>query len=518
MGSQGCILRVGLTLFTTIVTLITSAEAAATPSKLHIDPVDISGCPNLKVFVGVENEAGNPVRGIAPTGFAADVGGQAVAQVEAKPFAKSGEGLAVALVLDTSGSMKGEPLAAQNQAASAFIQSLKPADRVAVITFGNSVQVVRAFSKPAPDIRRQVESLAAGGEPVSSKLFDSIYQALDEVRDASGLPSRRAVVVISDGKDVGSSVTLEDCQRLAKVTHSPIYAIGYSRMKGTKRRNYLANLSRLSQLTGGYYQEAPETTSLAGLYQDLVRRLKGRYVLRFLARGLSPDGKQRELRVSLTVPSGKLTKVRAFTIPKNQTCPPPPAPPPPVEQGLPKKTKILIAVGGGAALLLLVLVVFMVRRSRIQQALEARTCPYCEQLKPEGMDTCPTCEAQSYVGSGNADVTVVESDEAPADDALAQLLVLSGGPADAKGYTFNLTNPSTTIGRDQERCQVLLPDDQVSTVHAGIYLVDGGFEVHDLNSANGTQLNGERIEKAALAHGDELILGSMKFRFLDRRQ
>ena len=513
MGSQGRTAWVFCFLCTAANILAFTHDASAAPDKLRLDPVDISACPNLKAFVSVEDESGNLVGGVVPGAFGAVVDGQPVGKVEATTFTESGEGLAVALVLDTSGSMAGEPMAAQNQAASAFIGKLKAADHVAVITFGNTVQVVRAFSKPAPDIRRQVESLAVDSEPESSKLYDGIYKALDEVRDATGLPAHRTVVVISDGKDVGSSVTLEDCQRLAKATRSTIHSIGFSQIRGdAQRRGYLANLDRLARVTGGVYQEAPGPNALSGLYSGLIRRLMGRYVLKFLAHGLNPDGKSRELRVTLDLPSGKLTKVREFTIPKNHSCPRPPPPQPTP----PDRTRIYLAAGGSAALLLLIAGVLLVRRSRKKRELAARTCNVCGEVRPDGTDDCPVCQPVTF-GAGASDATRIEQ-EGTGQEPIAQLVILSGGPENAKGYVFDLAGDTTVIGRNEERCQVLLPDVNVSSIHARINLVADGFEIHDLRSANGTRLNGKQIDSASLSDGDELGLGNMELKFFDRRK
>ena len=506
---------VALALALTILVLGHTSGVRAAPVTVRVDPVDISDCPRLKAFVVVEDGAGKPVKGLTASAFGVVVAGQAVGKVDVKPFDRSGEGLAVALVLDTSGSMSGATMTSQTTAASAFIGGLKDADRVAVVTFGNQVRLVRAFTKNAPDIRQQVESLAADSTPTSSRLFDGIYKALEKVRDASGLPGRRAVVVISDGKDKDSTVTLEDCQRLAKEARCPVHSIGFSRLRGNRRRQFLSVLERLSRVTGGTYQEAPEQASLTRLYMDLARRLKNRYVLRLTARGLKPDGKSREIRVSVTMATGKAYKARELTVPVNHRCPPPPAPPPPPPPPPPappptpmyRNPAVLVPVAAGA-LMVVVLVALLVRRRRRRRELEARRCTTCDELRPEGSESCPNCDIPSEV-----DLPTENQEE-----TLAQLVVLTDKPAGIKGHVFEITEEATAIGRKKERCQILLPDREVSLVHAEIILRAEGFEIHDLDSGNGTFLNGDRVSQSKLKHSDELELGSMRFKFFDRRE
>jgi pSer/pThr/pTyr-binding forkhead associated (FHA) protein len=76
---------------------------------------------------------------------------------------------------------------------------------------------------------------------------------------------------------------------------------------------------------------------------------------------------------------------------------------------------------------------------------------------------------------------------------------------------FQVDIPEIFIGRDPKKCQIVLDDPEVSTVHAVIRknLIDISLE--DLNSSNGTLLNGERINKSLLSSGDEFVIGSTSF-------
>jgi pSer/pThr/pTyr-binding forkhead associated (FHA) protein len=67
------------------------------------------------------------------------------------------------------------------------------------------------------------------------------------------------------------------------------------------------------------------------------------------------------------------------------------------------------------------------------------------------------------------------------------------------------------IGR--EATDILLDDEQVSRRHALIRVDDGRVEIADLQSANGTEVNGERItDTVTLAHGDAIKVGKTTLR------
>lgn len=67
------------------------------------------------------------------------------------------------------------------------------------------------------------------------------------------------------------------------------------------------------------------------------------------------------------------------------------------------------------------------------------------------------------------------------------------------------------IGRDTKKCQIILNDPEVSSVHAVLKKSLVNMTLEDLNSSNGTILNGDRINKNELNNGDEFIIGSTTF-------
>ncbi len=76
---------------------------------------------------------------------------------------------------------------------------------------------------------------------------------------------------------------------------------------------------------------------------------------------------------------------------------------------------------------------------------------------------------------------------------------------------FFLENGETYIGRDSKKCQIVLNDPEVSTVHAVIRKNNITCSIEDLNSSNGTLVNGEKINKISLTNHDEILIGSVSF-------
>ncbi len=89
-------------------------------------------------------------------------------------------------------------------------------------------------------------------------------------------------------------------------------------------------------------------------------------------------------------------------------------------------------------------------------------------------------------------------------------LVVTEGPE--RGQVFALNNLVSTLGRDAG-CELRLSDMRVSRNHAEISRTDSVCEISDLNSSNGTWINGEQIKKKQLVDGDVVGVGSTRLHF-----
>jgi len=87
--------------------------------------------------------------------------------------------------------------------------------------------------------------------------------------------------------------------------------------------------------------------------------------------------------------------------------------------------------------------------------------------------------------------------------------VLRGVSGAAFGKTFPV-GKEMLVGRQQD-CDIPVPAEEVSRHHARIKPTADGVMVEDLGSANGTYINGKRIQQGLLKAGDELRLDTIRF-------
>jgi pSer/pThr/pTyr-binding forkhead associated (FHA) protein len=115
-------------------------------------------------------------------------------------------------------------------------------------------------------------------------------------------------------------------------------------------------------------------------------------------------------------------------------------------------------------------------------------------------------EAESESPSTDPDQAAVEA--LPPGSAL---LVVRRGPN--AGSRFVLDVDLITAGRHPES-DIFLDDVTVSRRHAQFVRVEGGYQVKDVGSLNGTYVNRQRIDEALLSGGDEVQIGKYRLIYL----
>jgi hypothetical protein len=95
---------------------------------------------------------------------------------------------------------------------------------------------------------------------------------------------------------------------------------------------------------------------------------------------------------------------------------------------------------------------------------------------------------------------------------MTRLIVLQKG---GSAKQVNILGTPFVLGR-ADTCELVLDNQLVSRSHAVIEFSAEGTSIRDLQSHNGTFVNGKRIESVMLNNGDEIRIGTFQIRFLSR--
>lgn len=238
---------------------------AGATEGLGIESVDVERFPTVSVVVALPAAvvASDP----AADDFAVLVDGE---RVSADVFALVRDPIEIVLAIDTSGSMRGEPLLQAASGARGFIEALPSTANVAVLTFGSDVTVRSAMGDPTSDAAESLASVAADGE---TALYDALATAAAQfsVSDA-----RRVLVVMSDGGDTASSTSLDNASAALDAVEAEVWAVALETPETDRRV-----LERLA--SSGSLVTVSDAAALAAAYEGVVLELTGRYRLTFSA-------------------------------------------------------------------------------------------------------------------------------------------------------------------------------------------------------------------------------------------
>ena len=202
--------------------------------------------------------------------------------------------LSIALLIDTSSSVRTK-LNFEKQAATNFIFSImKPEDRTMVAEFDTGVTLVSDFSGNPTKIAAQLKGLQAGG---GTALLDAVYIV---ARDKLNTPeTRNTAIVLSDGADWDSTHSTREALRLIQENNITLYAISTNRIGSSGDSRGESILKELSSKTGGrvfFPYSAEDLHHAFSLIEEEVRNV---YSLTYVPTKKERDGKFRKIKVKL---------------------------------------------------------------------------------------------------------------------------------------------------------------------------------------------------------------------------
>ena len=256
------------------------------------------GTPAVRAYLDLKDLEGRPVQSLPDSSLVATLGQWNTEVMKVAPFASLDQGVAYVFLVDISKSLSTELFGQMVGGMETWVRGMGSADSAAIVAFGESSRLLTDFTGDQDLLLTALESLG----PTDNETL--LYQALADGLDLSGrldpgLPGRRALVVFSDGKDEGSNIVTEDLLTRLREDPTPIYAIGYSRLRNAdEREQYLGLLQRFAINSGGAFYEA-EQTRFAEAYDTIRKTIGEVWVADFSCPDCQPDGSRQRLQVKV---------------------------------------------------------------------------------------------------------------------------------------------------------------------------------------------------------------------------
>jgi VWFA-related protein len=285
---------------------------------ITVDKLEVGQDGKNLAYVTVRDENGVPILGLEPGNFDI-IEDQSTyfppEQVSTQVNPRAG--MSVALILDLSGTMKGQPLEEAKKASARLLETLlneaNDPDRAAFFGINGPVDINNVavsegereadFTNDRNKILNLINPLEVTGN-AATPLYDALFRV---VKIAGRQAGPRAIIVITDGQDKVSSLSADDPISEANRNRIPIFPVGFSR--GPVNDDYL---TRLAARTGGTYTKAREASLFTKGFEDILNALSQQYVLTYQSR-LQADGEPHAVMVRVKTPKGTEAGERVFT-------------------------------------------------------------------------------------------------------------------------------------------------------------------------------------------------------------
>ncbi len=146
-------------------------------------------------------------------------------------FATYDEPLNIALLLDTSVSTK-DTLEKIKDAAKDFIELLNPNDQCLIATFDSQVNILNSFTSNQQTLKSSLDKVQSATQDGTV-----IYRVVEQIAQKSfnNIKGRKVIVLLSDGKDLGSSITKDALLNLLEESDVLIYTVFYKTGAGDNK-------------------------------------------------------------------------------------------------------------------------------------------------------------------------------------------------------------------------------------------------------------------------------------------
>ncbi len=223
--------------------------------------------------------------------------------------------LTIALLIDTSQSVAPK-LKFEQEAAINFVYSvMREKDRCMLVEFNSGVTLLQDLTSDPNKIANEIRKLRAAG---GTSLYDAIYMTCDEklIRETG----RKALVILSDGKDESSKMTRKQAIELALRAEATVFAISVSKggffgVAAQDEGDII--LKEITTETGGRIFFPFKVDELEDAFRQINQELRSQYNLGFLSSNPVRDGKYRRIEVKVAQSNLKLNYRKGYYAPSD---------------------------------------------------------------------------------------------------------------------------------------------------------------------------------------------------------
>jgi VWFA-related protein len=218
------------------------------------------------------------------------------------------------LLIDTSGSVRGRFDFEQDAAVSFLQNTVRPNfDKAFVVGFNGHSQMMQDFTDNAALLSAAVHRMQDGG---GTALYDAIYRACHDnlIKDHEDHPSRRAIVVVSDGEDNQSDFSEAQAIEMAQRAEVIIYAISTDDSGLILRGDKV--LQRIADATGGRAFFPYKMKDIKNSFAAIEDELRSQYIISYHPADFEANGHFRPIEITALKKDLQVRSRRGYYAPR----------------------------------------------------------------------------------------------------------------------------------------------------------------------------------------------------------
>jgi VWFA-related protein len=220
-------------------------------------------------------------------------------QQEIKQFKREDVPVSMGLIIDNSGSMR-DKRAKVEAAALALVKASNPDDEVFIVNFNDEAFLDNPHGKDfTSDIQEMEDALTRIDSRGGTAMRDAIRMSIDHVKEKAH-KDKKVLVVVTDGNDNSSVVSLEDLVRAAQQSEVLIYAVGLlsdeERREATRARKAL---EALAEATGGETFFPRDVSEVERIATQVAHDIRNQYTIAYTPLNQAMDGSFRQIKVTV---------------------------------------------------------------------------------------------------------------------------------------------------------------------------------------------------------------------------
>jgi tight adherence protein B len=266
--------------FPSIAAADTTQETSGTnqaviPSRLgeaYIKEIDAAGFPNINLYLSFNEGSKLGLQELKKDSFIIKENNIEIRDFTVEKIGETNEPIATVLMIDTSGSMKGDPINNAKNAAVLFIDNMRDIDKVAIFGFSDTVTEFSNFTSDKTALKKSIEAISSKGE---TSLFDGIIKGISIFEGLAGI-KHQYMLVLSDGTDTVSKASLEDTIALASSGNLTIYSVALISNEFNP-----SDLEAIAKSTNGGLLSTADPQQLISLYGDISEKIRNQYKITY---------------------------------------------------------------------------------------------------------------------------------------------------------------------------------------------------------------------------------------------